>query len=361
MPTHDINITASFVQDGDTLATGLTFPANGLKIKESGGGSDVLTLRLDEVLSNNRALNIQVSDGDRTVNVTGDAELEGTNTGDETTSTLGSKINGATEKTTPVDADMVGLMDSAASNILKKLSWANVKATLFTAVGSALRQLATPAAARWIRVNSDGTATLRSDTETRTDIGLGTIATQDASSVAITGGSVTGITDLAVADGGTGASTGSAALTNLGIIRAGTTNSYATSSTSFSNVTGCQVTLAANTLYECRIHYKFQSANASSGVNVAISATNSPDIGLLLAQATSASTIGANRVITANDNIGAAITSITDVATDLMGVIRGEVQTGGSGSVLDLRLARGGASASNVTILKATMVFTPIG
>ncbi len=176
MPTHDINITASFVQDGDVLSTGLTFPDNGLKIQESGGGADVLTLRLDEVLSNNRALNIQVSDGDRTVNITGDAELSGTNTGDETTTTLGSKINGATEKTTPVDADMVGLMDSAAGNVLKKLSWANIKATLFTAVGSALRQLATPAAARWIRVNSDGTATLRSDTETRTDLGLGSAA-----------------------------------------------------------------------------------------------------------------------------------------------------------------------------------------
>jgi hypothetical protein len=43
----------------------------------------------------------------------------------------------------------------------------------------------------------------------RTTLGLGTIATQAANSVAITGGSVTGITDLAVADGGTGTSTGS--------------------------------------------------------------------------------------------------------------------------------------------------------
>jgi hypothetical protein len=50
----------------------------------------------------------------------------------ETTTTLGALINGATAKTTPVDADMLALMDSAASNIVKKLSWANVKATLKT-------------------------------------------------------------------------------------------------------------------------------------------------------------------------------------------------------------------------------------
>lgn len=48
----------------------------------------------------------------------------------ETTNTVGSLINGATAKTTPVDADMIGLMDSASSNVLKKLSWLNLKATL---------------------------------------------------------------------------------------------------------------------------------------------------------------------------------------------------------------------------------------
>lgn len=50
----------------------------------------------------------------------------------------------------------------------------------------------------------------------RTAGGLGTIATQAANNVTITGGSITGITDLAVADGGTGASTAAAALANLG-------------------------------------------------------------------------------------------------------------------------------------------------
>lgn len=52
----------------------------------------------------------------------------------------------------------------------------------------------------------------------RTTLGLGTIATQAASAVTITGGSVTGITDITVADGGTGASTAANARTNLGLV-----------------------------------------------------------------------------------------------------------------------------------------------
>lgn len=64
-------------------------------------------------------------------------------------------------------------------------------------------------------------ATLTDDadaTTARGTLGLGSIATQAASAVTITGGSVTGITDLLVADGGTGASTASGARTNLGLV-----------------------------------------------------------------------------------------------------------------------------------------------
>lgn len=57
---------------------------------------------------------------------------------------------------------------------------------------------------------------LASASTARTNLGLGTIATQAASAVAITGGSITGITELAVADGGTGAGTASGARSNLG-------------------------------------------------------------------------------------------------------------------------------------------------
>ena len=46
--------------------------------------------------------------------------------------------------------------------------------------------------------------------------GLGTMSTQESNNVSIAGGSISGITDLAVADGGTGASVASTALSNLG-------------------------------------------------------------------------------------------------------------------------------------------------
>lgn len=42
----------------------------------------------------------------------------------------GLKINAATEKTTPVDADMLRIADSATTFGQKKLSWANLKTTL---------------------------------------------------------------------------------------------------------------------------------------------------------------------------------------------------------------------------------------
>ena len=60
------------------------------------------------------------------------SNLSGANTGDETVTTLGAKINAATAKATPIDSDVLPIIDSAASFITKKLTWANLKATLKT-------------------------------------------------------------------------------------------------------------------------------------------------------------------------------------------------------------------------------------
>ena len=109
---------------GNTAITGatktkITYDSKGLVTS----GADATTADIADS-SNKR----YVTDAQATVI----GNTSGTNSGNETTTTTGALINGATAKTTPVDADFIGLMDSAASNVLKKLSWLNVKATLKT-------------------------------------------------------------------------------------------------------------------------------------------------------------------------------------------------------------------------------------
>lgn len=51
---------------------------------------------------------------------------------EEALADVGVRIAAATSKATPVDADTLALSDSAAANVLKKLTWANLKAALKT-------------------------------------------------------------------------------------------------------------------------------------------------------------------------------------------------------------------------------------
>ena len=90
---------------------------------------------------------------------------------------------------------------------------------------------------------------LASASTSRTNLGLGSIATQASSSVAITGGSITGITDLAVADGGTGAST----LT--GVLKGNGTSAFtaATAGTDFVAPSGALGTPSSGTLSSCTV------------------------------------------------------------------------------------------------------------
>jgi hypothetical protein len=72
--------------------------------------------------------------------------LSGTNTGDETLSTLGTKINGATTAT-PNDTDLVPTVESS---LVKKITWSNVKAffkayfdTIYTTTSAVATQIST--------------------------------------------------------------------------------------------------------------------------------------------------------------------------------------------------------------------------
>jgi len=91
----------------------------------------------------------------------------------------------------------------------------------------------------------------------------GTLGTQNSGNVLITGGSLTGITDIAVADGGTGASTAAGARTNLAIptaAPAGTVINWANSDTFYQLAVG-------NTAFS------FTNAADGLSITVAVKAT----------------------------------------------------------------------------------------
>jgi hypothetical protein len=132
--------------------------------------------------------------------------------------------NGQLTSVTGVSATELGYLSGVTSDVQSQINAKQASDATLTAVAGV-----TTAADKYIYF--DGVDTAQAGTITsfgrslvddadaatsRSTLGLGSLATQAASSVTITGGSITGITDLAVADGGTGASTAGGALTNLG-------------------------------------------------------------------------------------------------------------------------------------------------
>ena len=186
--------------------------------------------KLETLLSPNKLSKTAIQDVVNTVNGgTGDVVITTTSIGaqpvDATLTALAAQVTASDGLTysTGVDTFAQTVLTPFARTILDDTSAATTRATL--GLGDMALQNASNVAITGgsvvgitdITVADGGTGASDAPTA-RTNLGLGTIATQNSNSVSITGGSVTGITDITIADGGTGSSTASGARTNLGLV-----------------------------------------------------------------------------------------------------------------------------------------------
>lgn len=89
-------------------------------------------------LTGNVTLSFDLNDASRGFDMLGNltvsaaADVSGTNTGDETLSSIGTKLDSAAAKNPVVDADTFIILDSADGDAVKQFSWLNLKATAKT-------------------------------------------------------------------------------------------------------------------------------------------------------------------------------------------------------------------------------------
>lgn len=287
---------SSYVQDGDILTSGLTFPNGGLLVKDV-GGSNTLNVAVGEDLTADRQLSILVSDGDRTLQVTGNAAIQGTNTGDQTITLTGDVTGSGTGSfaaTIANDAVTYAKMQnvSATDRILGRSSAGsgNVEEITCTAAGRAILDDADAKAQRV------------------------TLGTTPVAMTPLTGG---------------------------------TQN---TTSTSLADVNDSTQSLDASTWYEVEWNFIYQSASTNTGAFFAIAASGAVDYVSGIVFYDCGVGDGDSKVF--NDfNQGIAMPS-SRTTTNNRGLIRAMIQTSGAVDVYMRFATETGGSAITMTDIK---------
>lgn len=130
------------------------------------------TLTDHDMLSNilgNGGYHLSLAERDKLTNIEAAADVTDA-------ANVGTAINGATAKATPVDADTVAIIDSAASNVLKKVTWSNIKATLKTYFDTVYNLYVHPNHSGDVTSVADGATTIAANVVTNAK--LAQVATQ---------------------------------------------------------------------------------------------------------------------------------------------------------------------------------------
>jgi hypothetical protein len=143
----------------------------------------------------------------------------------------------------------------------------------------------------------------------------------------------------------------------MAIAKQAKVSNFTFNSATYTNLTGAAVTLDASTTYQVKAIVTYTCPTSATGIGLSVTMTGSPTARNFNRAQPVAST-GTVVAQIPTDDAGSIATGSTGT-TELFAMLEGNVLTSGSTSTLQLRVARGGTSAT-VTILSATIIATPI-